>query len=174
ALFIGTARATPDKYDRAEIGARAMADYFRGIVAERTAEPRDDIISQMVKARDEKEVMTADEVIATAILLLFAGHETTTNLIGNGLYHALRLGQPWQHLVAAPHLIDSAIEEWLRYDGPSGAIARVVAADIEFGGKRLKKGQRVFAFTNAANRDDRAFANPDRFDITRTPNAHLT
>ncbi|HRD76433.1 MAG TPA: cytochrome P450 [Hyphomicrobiaceae bacterium] len=174
ALFIGTARATPDKYDRAERGARAMADYFRGIVADRTAGPRDDIISQMVIARDEKEALTSDEVIATSILLLFAGHETTTNLLGNGLYHAMRFRGQWERLVADTGLIEPAIEEWLRYDGPSSALARVVVDDIEFGGRLLKKGQRVFAFTNAANRDGAQFPDPDRFDIARTPNAHLT
>src|SRR5436190_7625137 len=84
ALFIGSSQTSPDKYDRAEAGARAMADYFREIVAERTHEPRNELISQMVSARDEREAMTADEVIATCILLLFAGQETTANLLGNG------------------------------------------------------------------------------------------
>lgn len=174
ALFIGTARATPDKYDRAEIGARAMADYFRSLVTERTARPRDDIISQMVAARDEKEMMTADEVIATCILLLFAGHETTTNLLGNGLYYSLTFRDQWERLVAEPELVEPAVEEWLRYDGPSGALARVVVDDIEFGGRLLKKGQRVFAFTNSANRDEAQFKEPDRFDIARKHNPHIT
>lgn len=174
ALFIGTARASPDKYDRAEVGARDMADYFRGIVAERTTEPRDDIISRMVAARDEKEAMTADEVIATCILLLFAGHETTTNLLGNGLYHSMVYRDQWERLVGEHKLIEPAVEEWLRYDGPSGAVARVVVEDITFGGKHLSKGQRVFAFTNAANRDPSQFADPHRFDIARRHNPHLT
>jgi cytochrome P450 len=174
ALFIGTSRATPDKYDRAEVGARAMANYFREIVKQRTVEPRDDIISQMVAARDEKEVLTTDEVIATCILLLFAGHETTTNLLGNGLYYAMKFRDQWERLVCEPDLIVPAIEEWLRYDGPSGALARVVVDDITFGDKRLKKGQRVFAFTNSANRDERQFDDPERFDITRKHNPHVT
>ncbi len=174
ALFIGTARTTADKYDRAEQGARAMADYFREIVAERTAVPRDDIISQMVVARDEKEAMTQDEVIATCILLLFAGHETTTNLIGNGLYYSMKFRDQWERLVADLGLIEPAIEEWLRYDGPSGALARVVVEDVAMGGKHLRKGQRVFAFTNSANRDGAQFSDPDRFDIARTHNPHLT
>jgi cytochrome P450 len=174
ALFIGTARATPDKYARAEVGARAMANYFRGIVEQRTREPRGDIISQMVVARDEKEALNADEVIATCILLLFAGHETTTNLIGNGLYHALRHREAWEAMVADRSGIERAIEEWLRFDGPSGAVARVVATDLEFGGKHLRQGQRVFAFTNAANRDPDAFERADTFDVTRRHNPHLT
>ena len=174
ALFIGTSKTSPDKYDRAEAGARAMADYFREIVAQRTREPRDDMISRMVTARDANEAMTADEVIATCILLLFAGHETTANLLGNGLYYALRFRDQWDRLVEESRLIDSAIEECLRYDGPSGAIARVVLSDIAFGGKRMRAGQRVFAFVNSANRDGAQFPDPDRFDIGRTPNPHLT
>jgi len=173
ALFVGSSRVSPDKYARAEIGAKAIADYFRGIVQERTAEPRDDIISKIVVARDEKEAMTADEVIATCILLLFAGHETTTNLLGNGLYHSMRFRDQWERLTGDLTLIEPAIEEWLRYDGPSGALARGVAADMEFGGRLLRKGQRVFAFTNSANRDGAQFPDPDRFDIGRTPNMHL-
>jgi len=150
-----------------------MADYFRGIVAQRTAEPRDDLISQMVVARDEKEAMTADEVIATCILLLFAGHETTTNMLGNGLYHAFRFPGEMERLRADPGLAEATIEEWLRYDGPSGALARVVASDVEFGGKLLKKGQRVLAFTNAANRDGAVFSDPDKMDFSRAPNPHM-
>ncbi len=172
ALFIGTARATADKYQRAEAGARAMAEYFRGILAQRAADPQDDIISQLISERNER--LTDDEIIATCILLLFAGHETTTNLIGNGLYYTMKFPDQWARLREDPALVDPAIEEWLRYDGPSGALARVITADIEFGGKQLMAGQRLFAFVNAANRDPRQFTNADRFDIGRTPNTHLT
>lgn len=174
ALFIGTSRATADKYARAEAGARAMAEYFRGIVAERTSEPRHDIISQLVASRDEQEALTADEVIATCILLLFAGHETTTNLIGNGFYYTMRHPDQWDRVKGDRSLIGPAIEEWLRYDGPSGALARVVVDDVEYGGKRMLRGQRLFAFVNAANRDPVQFPDADRFDLGRTPNAHLT
>ena len=174
ALFIGSSQTSPGKYERAEAGARAMAGYFRDIVAERGQEPRNDMISQMVAARDEKGAMTEDEVIATCILMLFAGHETTTNLLGNGLYYTMRFRDQWERLTAEPGLIEPAIEEWLRYDGPLSALVRVVLRDIEFSGKRLRAGQRVFAFTNSANRDGAQFRDPDRFDIARTPNPHLT
>src|ERR1051325_3337983 len=174
ALFIGSSQASPGKYERAEAGARAMADYFRDIVAERGQETGNEMISQMVAARDEKGAMTEDEVIATCILMLFAGHETTTNLLGNGLYYAMRFRDQWEQLTADVGLIEPAIEEWLRYDGPLSALVRVVLSDIEFGGKRMRAGQRVFAFTNSANRDGAQFPDPDRFDIGRTPNPHLT
>ena len=174
ALFIGSAQTSADKYQRAETGARAIAEFFRGIVHERRAEPRDDIISTLVAVRDEREGLTEDEVIATCILLLFAGHETTTNLIGTGLYHSMRSRDQWERLESNPSLIEPAIEEWLRYDGPTTALARVVKEDAEFGGRHLVQGQRVFAFTNAANRDPRQFANADRLDFARSPNPHLT
>jgi hypothetical protein len=174
ALFIGSAQASADKYERAEIGARAIADFFRGIVRERRTEPRDDIISTLVTVGDEREALSEDEVIATCILLLFAGHETTTNLIGTGLYHTMRFREQWERLAGGSSLFETAIEEWLRYDGPTTALARVVKEDVEFGGRCLRKGQRVFAFTNAANRDPRQFAHADRLDLGRTPNPHLT
>jgi cytochrome P450 len=174
ALFIGTAQVAGDKYRRAETGARAMAAYFGELVAARTAAPAGDMLSALVLARDEREALTTDEIIGTAILLLFAGHETTTNLIGNGFLYTMRFRDQWERLKADPTLVDAAIEEWLRYDGPSGALARVVADDVEFGGRRLARGQRVFAFMNSANRDPAQFSDAETFDLGRSPNPHLT
>lgn len=174
ALFIGTAQIAGNKYLRAEEGARLMAGYFRGLVEARAAEPAGDMLSQLVLARDEKDALSTDEVIGTAILLLFAGHETTTNLIGNGFLYTMRFRDQWERLRADPSLAASAVEEWLRCDGPSGALARVASGDMEFAGRTIKGGQRVFAFMNAANRDPHAFAAAERFDIGRDPNPHLT
>jgi cytochrome P450 len=119
-----------------------MADYFRGILAKRAVDPRDDIISQLVAARDEREALTDDEVIATCILLLFAGHETTTNLLGNGFYYTMKFPDQWKRIKDDPSLVDSAVEEWLRYDGPSGALVRIMTADVELGNKQLLKVRR--------------------------------
>jgi len=174
ALFIGTAQVAGNKYLRAEGGARAMASYFRGLVEARRADPRDDMISKLVLARDEREALSTEEVIGTSILLLFAGHETTTNLIGNGFYYCMKFREQWQRLIDNEQLSETAIEEWLRYDGPSGAIARVATGDIEMGGKVIRGGERVFAFANAANRDPEAFENADAFDLGRPLSPHLT
>jgi cytochrome P450 len=174
ALFIGTAQVAGNKYLRAEEGARLMAGYFRGLVEARTASPTGDMLSQLVLARDEKDALSTDEVIGTAILLLFAGHETTTNLIGNGFLHTMRFREQWERLRADPSLAECAVEEWLRYDGPSGALARVASGEIVLGDRVIRGGQRVFAFMNAANRDPRAFADSERFDVGRDPNPHLT
>ncbi len=174
ALFIGTAQVAGNKYLRAESGAKAMSDYFRTLVEARTAEPRDDMITHLVLARDDHDALSTDEIIGTCILLLFAGHETTSNLIGNGFLYSMRNRGQWERLIADPSLAPAAVEEFLRYDGPSGAFARVAAADLEMGGKTIREGQRVFAFMNAANRDPEAFDDPERFDIGRETNTHLT
>ena len=151
-----------------------MSGYFRDLVQKRRAVPGDDIITQLIAARDEKEALSEDEIIGTCILLLFAGHETTANLIGNGFYYSMKFRDQWERLKENHALADSAVEEWLRYDGPSGALARVVAQTHEFGGKELRAGQRVFAFMNSANRDPDQFADAETFDIARRANPHVT
>lgn len=174
ALFLGSARDVPDKYEKARHGAHEMAEFFRAIIADRRAAPREDMISAMIAARDDDRTMSEDELVATCMLLLFAGHETTTNLVGNAaLLLALHPAEQ-SRLRAQPQLMEPAIEEVLRYDGPSGGLARVVGAAHELRGRALKEGDRVFAMLNAANRDGRAFAEPDRFDVARTPNRHVT
>ena len=174
ALFVGIARATPDKYGKAQAGTREMAAYFRRLVAERRKAPREDMISALIAAEEAEARLTEDEIVASCILLLFAGHETTANLIGNGVLAFLRHPAELAKLRARPELAADAVEECLRYDGPSGALARVVAAAHEMGGRQLKAGERVYAWMNAANRDPRRFSNPDRFDIARPDNRHLT
>jgi cytochrome P450 len=174
ALFIGTAQVAGNKYLRAEAGAKAMSDYFRTLVEARTAAPTGDMISQLVLARDDRDALSTDEIIGTCILLLFAGHETTANLIGNGFLYSMKHRDQWDRLVADPALAGSAVEEYLRYDGPSGALARVAAADLEMAGRTIREGQRVFAFMNSANRDPEAFDDPERFDIGRPHNPHVT
>jgi len=172
--FIGTARGTPDKYARVHRGAHEMAAFFRALIERRRADPGDDFVSRMIAARDEQDTLTEDELVATCMLVLFGGHETTTNLIANAV-NAL-LDHPGQHerLRAQPALIDSAIEEFLRYDGPSNSIARVVAVDHELQGRTLRRGERVFAMINAANRDPRQFERPHELDLGRDPNRHIT
>jgi cytochrome P450 len=174
ALFVGIARTTPGKHARAQAGTREMAAYFRRLVAERRKAPRDDMISALIAAEEQAQHLTEDEIVATCILLLFAGHETTANLIGNGVLALLRHPEQLAKLRARPELAASAVEECLRYDGPSGALARVVAVAQEMGGRHLKQGDRVYAWMNAANRDPRRFPDPDRFDIERSDNRHLT
>src|SRR5918993_1301529 len=139
-----------------------------------TAQVAGNKITQLVLARDDRDALSTDEILGTCILLLFAGHETTTNLIGNGFLYSMKNRDQWERLVAEPSMAGSAIEEWLRYDGPSGAFARVAAADLEIGSRTIREGQRVFAFMNSANRDPEAFDDPERFDVGRAQNPHMT
>ncbi|MBL8349053.1 MAG: cytochrome P450 [Burkholderiaceae bacterium] len=172
--FVGGARADADRYARARSGAERLAGFFREVIAERRAAPGDDFVSRMIAARDEEGRLSEDELVATCMLVLFAGHETTTHLLGNALNALLDHPGQLQRLRDDPALIDSAVEEFLRYDGPSNAIARVVKTEHAIDGRRLQAGDRVFGFANAANRDPRAFADPQGLDIARTPNRHLT
>ncbi len=173
-LFIGSATTSPQKYDLAEEGAIAMAAYFREAIREREQHPGNDLITHLLALREVDDALTEDEVIGTSMLFLFGGHETTTNLIGNGVRALLTHPAQKQRLLDDPALIDSAIEEILRYDGPTGASVRLVKHSHSMHGVHLEAGERVFVMINAANRDPRAWDAPDRFDITRSPNLHLT
>jgi cytochrome P450 len=173
-LFIGTSRSDENKYQKARAGADHMSAYFRGVIALRQASPADDVISKMMAARDEKGPLNEDELVAMCMLVLFGGHETTTNLLGSAVVALMEHPDQQQLLRSNPQLMDSAVEEFLRYDGPSNSIARVVAVDHELHGKALKAGDRVFAMINAANRDPRRFERPHDLDVRRSPNRHLT
>lgn len=173
AAFVGSALATPDKYARAGRSLGEMRDYFRYLIAVRRGEPRDDIMSALIAVRTRGDTLSEEELIATCIMLLFAGHETTTNLIGNGVLALLRhpgQARAWRD---EPSLTPTAVEELLRYDGPSQAMVRIASDDVALDGRRIRRGDRLFTMINAANRDPRQFADPDLLDIRREDNRHL-
>lgn len=172
--FLFSAREIADKYERARRGAVAMGGLFRGLIEDRRRAPTGDLLSLLIAARDDDEKLSEDELVATAMLLLFAGHETTTNLLSNSILLLLRNRRARDRFVAEPELAGTAIEEFLRIDGPSNSMSRVVRVDHDVGGRRLKAGDRVFAMINAANRDPRQFTEPDRLELDRQPNRHLT
>lgn len=175
--FVLTSRLSPDKYSRANAAIREMSAYFGDLVEDRRRRPGEDVASALVAAQERGDFMSRDELVAACVLLLFAGHETTTHLLGNGLLALLRHPDQMLRLREADGdaaLAASAVEEMLRWDGPSLAQVRVVAADYELGGQVMKTGDRVFQMLAAANRDPAVFADPDRFDIGRGSNRHLT
>jgi cytochrome P450 len=174
ALFIGSARASEAKYPRAEAATREMAELFRGLIAERRAAPREDLLSRLVHLEDDGERLSEDELVATCVLLLFAGHETTTHHLANGLAALTRFPGEMAKLRRSPALAAAAVEELLRYDGPIGAQVRIVQEPQTLHGKPLQRGDRVFLMLNSANRDPRAFPEPDRLDLERSGVAHLT
>ncbi len=147
--------------------------YLADIIAQRRIEPRDDLISAMVTAQEENDALSDNEMLATSNLLLIAGHETTTNLIGNGLLALLREPDQMQRLRADMSLLPTAIEELLRYDGPVQATVRVTCEDIEIGGHEIEAGSLILVGIGAANHDPEIFAEPERLDIGRDPNPHL-
>jgi len=173
ALFIGSSRMSPEKYDIAQAATHEMADYFRQLIASRRAAPVPDLLSELVHLEDEGGRLSDDELVATCVLLLFAGHETTTNHLANGLLGLMRFPDEMQRLRGDPGLAPAAVEELLRYDGPNGAQGRIVREPQELHGKTLRPGERVFVLLNAANRDPRAYADPDRVDIGRDGPPHL-
>lgn len=171
--FAANVLSTAEVRQRAQRSMQAITAYFRGLVEIYRQVPSDNIMSRLIAVEEAGEVLTEDEIVGTCVFLLFAGHETTTNLIGNGVLAFLEHPDQWQALRNDPDMAASAVEECLRYDGPVLSMARVAAEDIEIDGVRIRQGDRVFGMLNAANRDPRQFPEPDRFDIGRQDNRHL-
>jgi len=174
ALFIGSARDSPEKYARAEAATREMAALFRDLIAARRAAPREDLLSQLVAVEEEGDRLSEDELVATCVLLLFAGHETTTHHLANGLRALIAFPDQLEDLRANPAMAPAAVEELLRYDGPIGAQVRIVQEPQEFHGRAFRPGERVFLLMNAANRDERAYPDADRVDLARAGVPHLS
>ncbi len=173
ALFIGSTRDSPEKYGRAEAATHEMAELFRELIAARRAAPRADLLSELVTVEEGGERLSEDELVATCVILLFAGHETTTHHLANGLRALIAFPSEQDRLRKDPALAPAAVEELLRYDGPIGALVRIVSEPHELHGKALAKGDRVFLLMNAANRDPRAYPDPDRVDLDRHGPPHM-
>ena len=147
--------------------------YLADLVRYKRREPGTDLISQMVVAESEGDKLSESELINTCITLLVAGHETSTSLIGNGIFTLLHNPDQWRLLQNDVTLLPSAIEEILRYESPVSRQPRLMKADAEMGGKTLRRGEMVFQMLNAANRDPAHFPEPDTFDIRRQKNRHI-
>ncbi len=158
---------------RAQGAFRELRAYFERIAEERRREPREDLLSALLVAEQEGDKLTMDEVFSTCILLLVAGNETTTNLIANGLYALLEHPDQLDLLRDDPALMESAVEELLRYDSPVQATSRFVLEDVGVNGHAVSTEQQVIALLGAANRDPEQFEDPERLDITRRDNRHV-
>jgi cytochrome P450 len=166
--------AMPDGLELAEQASQAFDDYMRDLIRRRRSEPGDDLISGLIAARERNDQLSEDELTAACVLLLVAGHETTVNLIGNGMLALFSHPDELRRLRDDPGLIRSAVEELLRYDSPAQAVQRVVVGEVEIGGVTLSDGERVLAMLGAANRDPDRFPEPDRLDVARADNRHLS
>jgi len=158
---------------RGRAARRELADYFRRLLPERRRHPQDDLLSLLIAAEEAGDKLSEGELLATCILLVIAGHETTVNLIGNGTLALLRHPDQLGRLREDPALIHSAVEELLRYDSPVQRTARITNTDVEVDGRAIAKGSMVVAAIGAANRDPAHFPEPDRLDIARRDNRHV-
>jgi cytochrome P450 len=158
---------------RSGLARHGLADYFRALIRQRRAAPRNDLLSALIAAEEAGDKLSEDELLASCSLLLVAGHETTVNLIGNGTLALLRHPDQLRRLRENPGLIASAVEELLRYDGPVQRTARMPSAEATIGGRTIKPNEMVMPFIGAADRDPAQFPDPDRLDIGRADNRHV-
>lgn len=150
-----------------------MEEYFGRLCEERRANPRNDLVSGLVQAEMDGEKLNFEELMQMLILLLVAGNETTTNLIGNAMLTFMEHPGELAKVQAEPSLLPNALEEVLRYNSPVQATVRTATRDFEFAGRPIKQDQQMAVWLGAANRDPEQFPDPLRFDVTRSPNRHL-
>jgi len=173
AVFRGNPNRTVEEARAAQDALIELTEFFRKTVAERRRNKGTDLISLLIDIEEEGEVLTEEELYAQCIALLFAGHETTRNLIGNGMYTLLQHPQETAELRERPEMIRSAVEELLRYESPVQFTARVLKEDVEVCGQQIRKGWTVLCMLGAANRDPKQFKEPNQLDLKRLNNQHL-
>jgi cytochrome P450 len=165
---------TPAAAAAATLHLTAFTDYLRELFAERRASPRDDLLTGLVHAALGGDRLSEEELFATIVLLIVAGHETTVNLIANAVLALSRAPEVRERLRSEPEAMPRAVEEFLRFDGSvERALNRFAVEDVEWDGHLIRRGENVILILASANHDERLFAEPDRLDIDRHPNPHL-
>jgi pimeloyl-[acyl-carrier protein] synthase len=173
AEMLGNFQHNPDRAERVLRSLRDMKAYFEAVIRELERKPRDGLIYAMMTSEVEGSRLSEEEVIANVIVTMVGGQETTTNLIANGLLTLLRNPAQLAELRDDPSIVETAIEELLRYESPSQHTARLAPDDVELGGKRIRKHDAVMAVMAAGNRDPNRFPDPDKLDLRRPNNRHL-
>jgi len=173
ALWMGDLRRPAERARLAQCAIRELEGYFSETIRERRGTRKNDLLSVLLDAADEAGVMTEEELYAQCVMLLFGGHETTRNLIGNGMYTLLKHPDAYSELRSDESLLPSAVEELLRYESPVQAFGRVVKADLTIDGRQLAAGSAITFMIGAAHRDPRQYRDPDRLDLRRPHNRHL-
>jgi pimeloyl-[acyl-carrier protein] synthase len=173
AEMLGNFQHNPDRFPRVLRSVESMGAYFRAAMDEQREHPRDGLISAMMAAEVDGGKLSDDEIVANLIVTMVGGQETTTNLIGNGMLTLLKNPAAKEQLRADSSIIQSAVEELLRYESPSQHTARLANEDLEMGDKKIRKRQAVIAVMGAANRDPERFPEPDKLDLTRQDNRHV-
>lgn len=174
ALSIATGYPTVEERVAADAAMVGLSEYAGDLIRTRRARPADDLLSALIGVEEAGERLAPDELVAMIAQMLYAGHETTRNLIGNGLFCLLEHPEQLAALRAEPGRVEAAVEEMLRFEPPIIYLSRVVREDCEVAGVELAAGQLVLVSLSAANRDPRRFPDPERFDITREDNRHLS
>jgi cytochrome P450 len=174
AMFLGNASSTVEIARRAKEALEALTNYFRELTPKRRKHPGKDLMSILIAAEEEGEVLSEEELYAQCVFFLFAGHETTSNLIGNGLLCLLRYPDQMALLRSQPELVGGMVEESLRFEGPMQYTFRQARHDFEMFGQLVRKKQVLVFLFGAANRDPAVFPDPDHYDITRQKNPQLT
>lgn len=170
---LGIVRHSPELMEEAARSMAEMSNYIAALSQGRRLQPQEDLLTALVTVVDEGERLTEAELIANVSVLLAAGHETTSNLIGNGVLALLRHPDQLYKLRGNLALANNAVDEVMRYDNPVQIVYRSAAEDVEMSGKRIAKGQLVNMILGAANRDPEQFSDPDRFDLARDEGKHV-
>jgi cytochrome P450 len=173
AEMLGNFQHNPGRAARVARSLEAMTAYFQDAVRSQATHPTEGLVNALTTAEVDGDRFTEEEVVANVIVTMVGGQETTTNLIGNGLLTLLRHPEEMEQLRRDPTLIETAVEELLRYESPSQHTARLAPDDVELGGRLIKRGQAVMAVMGAGNRDPERFPDPDRLDLARADNRHL-
>jgi pimeloyl-[acyl-carrier protein] synthase len=171
--FQGVARVDPHLVQRAQDGILELKEYLGHLKRKRLSDPRDDVMSALAAAEEDGERLTEDEVTGTAVTLLIAGHETTTSLISNAIATLLSVDGRADRLRAEPELLDTTIEEVLRFESPKQRDFRRLTEDVELRGQTMRAGEIVIQLLGSANRDSAQFDEPDSFVMDRRPNRHI-
>ncbi len=169
-----TAIGDDELMDQGAAANEELVDYFKGVIEEKRKSPGQDLLSRLIEAEEEGDRLTPEELYSTCVLLLVAGHETTTRLISNGMHALLQHPDQFEMLQKDPSLTPNAVEEMLRFEPPVQLMPRYAMEDIEFHGKKIKKNQLVVPIIASANRDPKANENPDVFDIMRKDIQHVS
>ncbi|GCE09019.1 cytochrome P450 [Dictyobacter aurantiacus] len=174
AAFVSLTTPAPGQLQQMAASLQIVADQLRPIIAQRRTQPQNDFLSSLVQVEEHGEYLSEQELIILITMLLFAGHETTTNLLGNGIFALLNHPRQWELLKANPSLVNGAVEEMLRFSSPVTIISRFITEDLTMDGKRIHKGEQVRLALGAANRDPKHFPDPNAFNITRKPERILS
>lgn len=173
AEMLGNFQHNPDRVSRVLASTNNLVTYFQGAIKGMREHPKEGLIHSLMTAEMDGDRLSEEEIVANCIVTMVGGQETTTNLIGSGLFTLLRNRDQFRQLLDNRDIISSAVEELLRYESPSQHTGRIAREDVDLGGKKIRKGQAVMAIMAAANRDPQRFPDPDRLILDRKDNKHL-